>query len=105
VQTRRLNKDDFKATTTPKMHDVTKSATDVLDIWPYVQLVPLADLEGHAIYYQFIECVYRSDDDRFDHVSVMTLTKNVYLVVIVDLVHGSFHGHRLLDLNKEYGLS
>ena len=35
----------------------------------------------------------------------MTRTKNVYLVVVVDLVHDLIYGHLLLDLNKEYGLS
>jgi hypothetical protein len=105
MRPRRLNEDEFKATMTPKMHNVTQSTTDVLDIWPYVHAVPLADLEGHSIYDRFIELVYRTDDDRFDHVLVMTRTKNVYLVVIVDLAHDTIHGHRLLDLNREYGLS
>jgi hypothetical protein len=105
MQTRRLNEDEFKATMTPKMHNVTQSAANVLDIWPYVQSVPSTDLEGHYINDHCVEFVYRSDDDRFDHVSVMTKTKNVYLVVVVDLAHDSIHGHRLLDLNEEYGLS
>ena len=90
---------------TSKMHVATESATDVLDIWPYVQSVPSADLEGHSIYDRLVEIVYRSDDDRFDHVLVMTRTKNVYLAVVVDLAHDSICGHRLLDLNREYGLS
>ena len=66
--------------------------------------VPSTDLEGHAIYDRFVECVYRSDDDRFDHVLVMTRTKNVFLAVVVDLVLESVHGDRPLDLNREYGL-
>jgi hypothetical protein len=105
MQTRRLNEDEFKATTTPKMRNVHESATDVLDIWPYVHSVSSTDLEGHSIYDRFVEVVYRSDDDRFDHVLVMTRTKNVYLVVVIDLAHDLFYGHRLLDLNREYGLS
>jgi hypothetical protein len=105
MQTRQLNEGEFKATITPKMHDVTKRATDVADIWPYVRSVPIPDLEGHSIYDRFVEVVYRSDDDRFDHVLVMTTTKNIYLAVVVDLAHRSIYGHRLLDLNREYGLS
>ncbi len=105
METHQLNEDEFKATITPKMHNVTESATDVLDIWPYVNSVSSADLERHTIYDHFVEYVYRSDDDRFDHVLVMTKTKNVYLAVVVDLTRDVIHGHRLLDLNREYGLS
>jgi len=87
------------------MQNVTETATDVIDIWPYVESVPSADLEGHTIYDRFVEHVYRSDDACLDHVLVMTKTKNIYLVVVVDLVRESIHGHRLLDLNREYRLT
>jgi hypothetical protein len=105
MQTRRLEKQEFLATMSPKMHDITLSATDVLDIWAYVQAVPLADLEGHAVYDRFVERVYRSGDGRFDHVLVMTQTKSVFLVVVVDLGKDDVYGHRLLDLGKEDGQS
>jgi len=105
MQTRKLNEEEFKATMTHKMHNVTESATDVLDVWPYVDSVPSTDLEGHSICDRFVEVVYRNDDYRFDHVLVMTRTKNVYLAVVVDLAHDSIYGHRVLDLKREYGLS
>jgi len=104
MQTKRLNDAEFKATFGRKMLDVTESATDVIDIWPYVNSVALVDLEGHTIFDDLVEHVYRDDGNRFDHVLVMTKTKNVYLAVIVDLAKDSIYGHRLLDLNKEYGL-
>jgi hypothetical protein len=104
VRVRQLDEAEFKATMTPKMHNVTETATNVLDIWPYVEQVPPADLEGHSVHDRSVEVVYRSDDGLFDHVLVMTRTKNVYLAIVVDLAHDSIHGHRLLDLNKEYGL-
>ena len=105
MQTRRLTKSEFKATCTPKMHNVTETATDVLDIWPYVDSVAAADLEGHSINDGLVEYVYRSAENRFDHVLVVTRTKNVYLVVVVDLACDSIYGHMLLDLNREYGLA
>jgi hypothetical protein len=105
MQTRQLTEGEFKATFVPKMHNVTEAATDVLDIWPYVDSVPAAELEGHSIYDQLVEAVYRSGDGCFDHVLVLTRAKNVFLVVVVDLVHDSICGQRLLDLNREYGLS
>jgi hypothetical protein len=104
MQTRQLTEDEFKATMTLKMHYVIGADTDVLDIWPYVDSIPSSDLEGHSIDDCFVEYVYRSDDDRFEHVLVMTRRKNVYLVVVVDLAHDSIYGHLLLDLNRLYGL-
>lgn len=102
---RQLTKNEYSATFTSKMHDVTETAQPVVDIWPYVESVPASDLEEHTIYDNFVEVVYQSDDDAFQHVLVMTKTKNVYFVVVIDLVHVSIYGHRLLDLNREYGLT
>ena len=101
---RPLTGSEFKATLTDKMHDVTQTVANVLDIWPYVESVPVADLEGHAIYEHFVEVVYRSDDGYYDHVLAMTRTTNFYLSAVVDLANDSSHVHRLIDLNREYGL-
>jgi hypothetical protein len=43
--------------------------------------------------------------NTYDHVLVVTKSKNVYLAVIVDLKRNDILGHRLLDLNQEYGLT
>ncbi|MCO6048130.1 hypothetical protein NG895_29905 [Aeoliella sp. ICT_H6.2] len=86
------------------MQNVTQTATEVIDIWPYVQVVPLDDLLGNAIHDQFIEKVYRDASNRYDHVLVMTRTKNVFLVIVVDLEAKAIFGHHLLDLNEKYGL-
>ena len=100
MRTRELTEAEFKDTFTAKMVNVTETATDVLNIWPYVEAVPIRVLDGH-----FVEAVYRGEDNRFDHVLVMTESKNVYLVVVVDLVQDAIYGHRLLDVNQEYGLT
>ena len=52
-----------------------------------------------------VRIVYRDAAGRFDHVMVMTKTKNVYLVIVVDLTGDGIHGHHLLDLNEKYGLT
>ncbi len=104
MQTRLLNEDEFKATMVSEMYDVTERVTEAFDIWPYVRSIPAADLENHWME-EFVDSVYRSEDRRFAHVLVVTRTMNVYVVVVVDLAHHAIHGHRLLDLNREYGLS
>src|SRR5438128_1265684 len=105
MQTRQLTEGELKTTYTNKMHNVTETAIAAVDIWPYIDSIPADELEGHSIYDRFVEYVYRSDNNCYDHVNVMTMTKNVYLVVVVDLTNGSIYGHRLLDLNRKYGLA
>lgn len=104
MKPRLLSKAEFLATFVQPLRDVMRSATNVLDIWPYVAATPRPDLWGHDVVPEHVECVYRGGDERFDHVLVVTTTKNVFLVVVVDLAADQIHGHYLLDLNEEYGL-
>jgi hypothetical protein len=87
------------------MRNVTENAESSLDIWPYVCAVPQSDLAEHEIWYEFVECVYRTADGHFDHVIVCTKTDNVSLAVIVDRNLSMIVGHRLLDMNKIYSLT
>jgi hypothetical protein len=105
MRTALLDEKQFLATFAAPMRNVTGEATNVIDIWPYVDSVPVKELGGHEVYDRFVEYVYRDATGRFDHVLVMTRTKNVYLTVVVDLHHGVVYGHHLLDLNEKYGLS
>lgn len=99
-----LNEQEFLETFSAPMREVTEEAINVIDIWPYVASVQVDDLKGQQIYDKFVECVYRDATGRFDHILVMTKTKNVYLTIVVDLLHGRIHGHHLLNLNEKYGL-
>jgi len=81
------------------------SPEGVIDVLPYVDSIPTKELEPFTLYERFVECVYRGSDGRYDHVLFMTTTKNVFLVIVVDLIKGNVKGHRILDLNKEYGIT
>lgn len=95
----------FKATTEGKMTDVTKQPGDCFDIWPYITMIhesvglPRQVLDG-----QWVQYVYRSQFGHYDHVLIPAGRHNVFLVIVADRVHGSVYGHRVLDLNAEYGL-
>jgi hypothetical protein len=96
----------FKATTEGKMTNVTEQPGDCIDIWPYVRMVQQSvALPQQVIDGQFVEYVYRSEFGHYDHVLVPAGRFNVFLVIVVDRVHGSVYGHRILDLNAEYGLT
>src|SRR5258707_11373047 len=105
MKTRLLDATEFKATFAEPMRDVLVSATNVFDIWPYVAAIPTHELCGNLIVDGYVERVYRNGNHTFDHVLVVTKTKNVLLAVVVDLVRDTIFGHHLLDLNHEYGLA
>lgn len=104
MKTRLLASDEFKETLVSPMRDVLASATNVIDIWPYVGAVAHSDLFGNEIVDGEVQHVYRNAAGTFDHVLVVTKAKNVFLVVVVDLQKDVVFGHHLLDLNREYGL-
>jgi hypothetical protein len=100
-----LTESIFKATTEGKMTDVTQQPGACTDIWPYVRMIQHAvELPQQAIDGNWVQYVYRSQFNHYDHVLVPAGRFNVFLVIIVDRLHGSVYGHRLIDLNAEYGL-
>jgi hypothetical protein len=100
-----LNETVFKATTEDKMTDVTKQPGACLDIWPYVAMIrESVGLPQEAFNGQWVQYVYRSQFGHYDHVLIPAGRHNVFLVIVADRVHGSVYGHRVLDLNAEYGL-
>jgi hypothetical protein len=100
-----LSETIFKATTEDKMSNVTQQPGNCIDIWPYVRMVQHSvELPQQVIDSQHVDFVYRSQFGHYGHVLVPAGRFNLFLVVVVDRLHGSVYGHRLLDLNKEYGL-
>jgi hypothetical protein len=114
MQTRLLSEKEFRRTFVPPMRNISGRAIGqpdepgieggVIDIWPYVDEIPESNLQGHNIQKQVVEYVSQSSDDRWDHVLIPTKTRNVYLVVVVDVPADLVYGHILLDLNKKYGI-
>src|SRR5687767_6230341 len=100
---RLLSETEFKATFTDWMVDINGredhvSADGVIDIEPYVRaaessIVPLELLPDVPP-----SAVYRTSDDRFDHVLYPCNRSNVYMVVVVALRQDDVYGHYLLDL-------
>ena len=87
------------------MSNVTQQPGGCIDIWPYAKMVQQSvELPQRVIDGQFVQYVYRSKFNHYDHVLVPAGRYNAFLVIVVDRVHGSVYGHRVLDLNAEYGL-
>src|SRR5260221_13435464 len=73
------------------------------DFWTYFDAIPLTDFEGHDCSAGEV-LVSREPSGRYEHVLVKSEDRNVFMVLVLDLTHQEVKGHRLLDLNQEYGL-
>lgn len=100
-----LTDEAFHSTFVDPMHAPPESGEDeFVDIWPYVEAIPEADFAGFSIADNDVEMVRRTGDKKYDHVLIPTSTKNVYLVIVVDVPNRLVFGHHLLNLNEKYGL-
>ncbi len=75
------------------------------DFWPYFEAIPPSDFEGHDCSEGAVSWAWNNASGTFQHVLVSIEDKNVFMVRVLDLRARSVFGHRLLDLNREYGLS
>ena len=103
TERRLLTSDEFLACFAEPMQDMTAAPEAVADIWPYVDDLDPKSLGitwiGDVVY------VYRDEMARYDHMLIQTDTANVFLVIVVDLSRKDVFGHRVLDLNSEYGIA
>jgi hypothetical protein len=74
------------------------------DFWDYFDAILAADFEGHDCSAAEVERVYREPCGRYEHVLVRSENRNIFMVLVLDLKDKVVYGHRLLDLNGEYGL-
>ena len=102
MKTERLSEDFFNRTFQPPMHNVTDTAEEIIDIWPYIDAIPPEDLEGFTL--RDVAYVYLTPDGSYLHVLIATEDKNVVLVVVIETSTPKIYGHHLLDLVKLYGL-
>lgn len=108
---RLLSEDEFRATFRERMLDIKGREDDlypegVIDVEPYLTVVPDNDLEGMSLIPGAPPAnVYLSGDGQFTHVLYRLNRSNVYLVVVVKMKPDDVLGHYVLDLGKEYGLT
>jgi hypothetical protein len=102
IALRELSEAEFRACCSAPMREPRADA-EAADIWPYVDLLDPQSLGASEI--RDVAYIYRDAEGRYDHVVVATDRHNVFVAVIVDLASSSVLGHRLLDMNREYGIT
>lgn len=101
--TRLLTEKEFKLTFTDKMIDVTQTAEPVVDIWSYVEELVIEKIVDQFCFdNRLVEKVYRNQTGTFDQILLPTSDKNVFIVILVDLIVKSIKGYYKLDINREY---
>jgi hypothetical protein len=101
---RELGAAEFAACFDEPMVDVTddEDAGADIDIWPYVDALDPTAYGVQA--FDDVDRVYQDARGRYDQILVATDRPDIFLVVVVDVRTSTILGHRLLDLNVEYGL-
>jgi hypothetical protein len=99
-----LNEVEFKETFADPMQQVEKNAEPPFDFWDYFDHIPKEHFEDHDCSSGRVTYAWTDARRRYQHVLIDSEDKNVFMVLVLDLESSSVYGHRLLDLNKEYGL-
>lgn len=74
------------------------------DMWSYFDAIPPADFAGRDCSAGSVRHVWRMTTTPFEHVLVDSDLPNVFMVLVLDRTRRIVHGHRLLDLDGEYGV-
>jgi hypothetical protein len=101
---KRLSESEFRATFAEPMRSVSLEAEPPVDFWGYVDTIPEEDFAGHDCSEGKVGHVWDDATGRFQHILIQSEDRNVFMVIVVELREGTVFGHRLLDLNREYGL-
>ncbi len=99
-----LSKAKFLATFASPMQRVPLDAEPPFEFWDYFEQIPPEDFEAHDCSNGAVSYAYNDATGRYQQVLVSSEHKNIFMVLVLDLKSQSVMGHRLMDLNKEYGL-
>jgi hypothetical protein len=99
-----LTRDEYLATCGQPMARVQEDESPPLDFWNYFDGIPKTDFAGHDCSEGRVDYAWVEPNGRFQHVLVKSENKNVFMVLVLDCPARTVYGHRLLDLNSEYGL-
>lgn len=100
-----LTENEYLATMSGGMKNVTDTAGGIVDIWEYASNFGVRMLlSDYGFENRIIEAVYENSSCTYQHILLFGLRENVYIVVVVDMQKGEVYGHYYLDLNEKYGL-
>lgn len=100
-----LSRKEFEKTFSNKMIDVTKTAEPIVNIWEYAKVLSNQQLIPAIVYNkEFVKFVYRNNENTFEHILLPTSEKNVFVIIVVNIIEKKIEGHYKIDIEKEYSL-
>jgi hypothetical protein len=105
MKTRLLTREELLATYGEPMTRIDPDeGMPAFDFWPYFDSIPREHFEGQDCSAGLVEWIYREPGGRFETVAVNSTKPNKFMVIVLNIEEKRVHGHKLLDLDKEYGL-
>ena len=86
------------------MQHIPLNVEPPIPVWAYFDAIPAGDFADHDCSAGNVSNAWTDATGNFQHVLINTENKNIFMVIVLDLRNDSIFGHRLLDLNHEYGL-
>jgi hypothetical protein len=104
IALRSLSEQEFEATFSPPMREVTNSAEEVVSLWPYAEQA-LRTMFPEACSCDWrVRYVYESSNGNYQHVLIPSHISNVYAVIVINKQARTILGHHQLDLGALYGV-
>ena len=101
---RLLNEQEYKATLSPPMREVTGSADEIVDLWGYADPIIETEFQSYAAWEWRVAYIYESAAGQYQHIGIPVPLNNTYLVIVVDVPNERIAGHHYLDLGAFYGV-
>ena len=101
---KQLSEAEYLATIAEPMKRLPSDAEAPFDFWDYFESIPFSDFEQHNCSARVVTYVWEHPTGCYQHVLVDSENKNVFMVVVLAISNQKVLGHRLLNLNQEYGL-
>ena len=89
---------------TPMRRVALEGASSPVAFWAYFDAIPAEHFAGHVCAGESVSHAWADASGHFQHVLIATDHPNVFMAIVLDLREREVFGHRLLDLNREYGL-
>jgi hypothetical protein len=105
IEMKRLSEFEYLATFGHPMKRLAPEVAPPFDFWDYFESIPASHFDGHDCSARAVTYVWEHPNGRFQHVLVNSEDRNIFMVLVLDVSGAAVLGHRLLDLDREYGLS
>src|SRR3954463_12617137 len=99
-----LSAREFLATFKAPMRRVAFDSPPPFEYRAYFDAIPPSDFKGHDCSEGTVNYVWKDATGRYRHVLVNSESKDIFMVLVLDLQDELVLGHRLLNLEDEYEL-